>query len=264
MEFNRDDLGKVAFLLEAITNEQALYFQGLSKQLDQWGTKLLDCLIKFQQSAINDSTLKDLFKMDDFSNSNTIALDKRLTEIEEKQQKISKQLDKFISLLVYPEQVEDQFKALWDVIEQLKNQPERVPLLKGVVEIPRGQLVDVLEFYTIKATGECGMSQSTLAKLADVSQQAISKLEKTLTTKSPSQYLQSYIGQDFTLVTSEEKTLTIDGQDIGNLTLYKSGFCAAVITHYAIKGNKTALYNLGNFCSIGIDAYVHGITGYQK
>jgi hypothetical protein len=42
-----------------------------------------------------------------------------------------------------------------------------------------------IEFYTIAATGESGMSQSGLAILAGVSRQSIIKLEKSLVPKSP-------------------------------------------------------------------------------
>lgn len=191
----------------------------------------------------------------------------KLEEIQAQQKKYADHLDQFIGLLTYPDAVDQRIDALWVAIEQLKNQPERVPLLKGTIDIPRGELgqvMDTLEFYTVKATGECGMSQSALAKLADVSQQAMSKLEKTLRTKSPSEYLQSYTGQRLTLTTSEDKTLTIDGQDVGNLTLYKADFCAAVITHYAMKGNKAALHNLGNFCLIGINTWIQSITGWKN
>ena len=81
--------------------------------------------------------------------------------------------------------------------------------------------------------------------------------------KAPSYYLKPYTGQDFTLLTSKENTFTINGKNVGNLTLYKADYCAAVITHYAMKGNQTALHNLANFCSLGITKWIHGITGWQ-
>ncbi len=251
MEFSKNDLEKIARLVE----------QDLKKQLDHWGTKILECLINSHQLESNNLTLKNLIGTNN-TILNTSSFDERLTEIEKQQERITKYLDKFISLLTYPDRVQDQFKALWDAIEDIKNQPERVELLKGILEIPRGEVIDVLEFYTIKANGECGMSQSTLAKLAGMAQNTISTLEKTLIKKTPSEYLQPYTGQELTLITNKEKTLTIDGQDVGNLTIYKSDYCAAVITHYAMKGNKTALHNLGNFCLIGMATWIHDITGY--
>ncbi len=106
------------------------------------------------------------------------------------------------------------------------------------------------------------MSQSTLAKLAGMNQRTISALEKTLTKKAPSHYLQSYVNQDFTLTKSDQVNLTIDSQNVGNLTIYKSDYCAAVITHYAMKGNKVALHYLANYCAMGMTKWIHGITGY--
>jgi hypothetical protein len=43
-----------------------------------------------------------------------------------------------------------------------------------------------VEYYTLVESGECGMSQHGLARACGKSQQAIAKLEKQLTTKSPS------------------------------------------------------------------------------
>ncbi len=183
------------------------------------------------------------------------SLDNRLTEIENQQERITKYLNHFIGLLTRDDQLENSFKAIWDAIAQLK----AVELTRGTIK----GLKDELEFYTVTATGECGMSQSTLAKLAGVRQQSLSYLEKTLTNKAPSCYLQPYTGQDFTLANSKENTFTIDGKNVGNLTLYKADYCAAVITHYAMKDNKVALHNLANFCSLGITKWIHGITGWK-
>ncbi len=128
---------------------------------------------------------------------------------------------------------------------------ENVELLKGTVEVFKNGIRDELEFYTVKATGECGMSQSTLAKLAGTDQTNLSKLENTLQTKAPSHYLEPWVKQDF----------TINGQNVNNLTLYKADYCAAVIAHYAIKGNKTALHYLGTIAQVG---FKEVITGYNK
>lgn len=190
-----------------------------------------------------------------------------LKEIQAQQKRYADHLDQFIGMLTFSDAIDQRIDALWVAIEQLRNQPERVPLLKGTIDVPRGdlgQVMDTLEFYAVKATGECGMSLSALAKLADVNKSNISRLEDTLLRQAPSEYLQSYVGQDFTLLRSDRVTLTIDGQDVGNLTLYKADYCAAVITHYAMKGSKTALHNLGNFCLIGINTWIQGITGWKN
>ncbi len=186
----------------------------------------------------------------------------RLEAIEDKQQKTSEHINKFISLLTYPDKFEGEIQSLRDEVKSLK--VKSVELVKGVVELSENDKGIELDFYTVLATGESGMSQSTLAKLAGVNKSSICRLESTLVTKAPSHYLESYINKGFTLVTSDQAKLTIDGQDTGNLNIYKSDFCAAVITHYAMKGNQVALYYLANFCSLGITKWIHGITGWTS
>ncbi len=184
-----------------------------------------------------------------------VSLDNRLTEIENQQERITKYLNHFIGLLTRDDQLENSFKAIWDAIAQLK----AVELTKGTKKV----LDDEIQFYTVNATGESGMSRNGLAKLAGVNPTTLSKLESTLVKKAPSYYLKPYIGQDFRLVNSDSHTFTIDGKNLGNFTLYKADYCAAVITHYAMKDNKVALHNLANFCSLGITKWIHGITGWK-
>ncbi len=120
------------------------------------------------------------------------------------------------------------------------------------------------EFYTVESTGESGMSQSALAILCGVSQQAISKLEDTLTTRSPSEWLESFVGKVFTLTTKATENITVNGKSAGNLVVYHSAFCAAVIRHYAFQGNKVAQYSLSQFSDLGISTWIQGITGWDQ
>ncbi len=120
MEFSKNDLEKIARLVE----------QDLKKQLDHWGTKILECLINFHQLESNNLTLKNLIGTNS-TISNTTSFDERLTEIEKQQERITKYLDKFISLLTYPDQVQDEFKALWNAIEQLTGLRQKQRFKKG-------------------------------------------------------------------------------------------------------------------------------------
>ncbi len=79
-----------------------------------------------------------------------------------------------------------------------------------------------------------------------------------------SEYLKRYTAQDFYLATNERNILIVDGQDAGNLTLYKAEYCGAVIAHYAMKGNQTAFGSMAKFCSMGITKWIQGITGWSK
>lgn len=121
------------------------------------------------------------------------------------------------------------------------------------------------EFYTVEATGESGMSQSGLAALCGVSRQAVGKLEDTLATKAPSRCLEPFVSKDLTLATSDQDSdLRINGKPVGNLRVYRSEFCAAVIQHYAFQGNDVAQYSLGQFAAIGVNQWIQDITGWQK
>jgi hypothetical protein len=112
-----------------------------------------------------------------------------------------------------------------------------------------------IEFYTIAATGESGMSQSGLAILCGISPQAISKLDKSLTTKSSSETLKPWVGKVKTLTTNSEYK---------NATIYSASFCAAVIRHYAYNGNQTAQFSLDKFAEIGINTWIQGITHWDS
>lgn len=121
------------------------------------------------------------------------------------------------------------------------------------------------EFYTVEETGESGMSQSGLAVLCGVTQQAISDLEKTLTSKAPSKWLEPFIGLDLTLTSTDlDPDLTVNGRKAGKLTIYKSGFCARAIQHYAFRSNLVAQYSLDQFSELGISSWIQGITGWQE
>ena len=188
----------------------------------------------------------------------------RVEKLEQQTEKMCEYLDKFIGYLNLEDRVEDKMRYL---MEQFKDEIKDELAELRTVELTRGSLNlmgSELEFYTANATGESGMSQSALAKLAGVTQQAISKLEKTLTTKTRSEYLKTYTGKEFYLTTSERNILIVDGQNAGNLTLYKAEYCGAVISHYAMKGNQTAFQSMAKFCSMGITKWIQGITGWSK
>lgn len=118
-----------------------------------------------------------------------------------------------------------------------------------------------VEFYTVQSTGESGMSQSGLAILAGVGQSTLFDLQKTLFGKAPSECLEPFVGKDLTLFGTD---FTINGKQVGNLKIYISSYCAAVLQHYATKGNQTALFSLLKFAQQGIEKWIHEITGYNK
>jgi hypothetical protein len=125
---------------------------------------------------------------------------------------------------------------------------------------------DGVEFYTIALTGQSGMSQSGLAKLAGVSRQAIIDLETTLVSRAPSEYLKSFVGEELTLVTSDP---IVNGKPAGNLRIYKSLYCAAVLKHYSREEapehvRPVAIFSLLKFADRGITDWIQEITGWKQ
>lgn len=129
-----------------------------------------------------------------------------------------------------------------------------------------------VEFYTVELTGQSGMSQSGLAILTGVSQQALSALETTLTSRAPSETLEPFVGEQLTL-TSNDIEYTINGRHVGNLKIYKASYCAAVLKHYADPERQlriedfqraTATYSLLKFAEKGINDWIQDITGWKE
>lgn len=126
---------------------------------------------------------------------------------------------------------------------------------------------DGVEFYTVLMTGQSGMSQSGLAILAGVTQQALSQLEKTLTSRAPSEWLQPFVDSPLTLTIDDP---VVDGKRQGNLKVYKSSYCAAVLKHYSeierqeAKPSRPATYSLVRFAERGIDSWIQDITGWRQ
>jgi hypothetical protein len=121
---------------------------------------------------------------------------------------------------------------------------------------------DGVEFFTIDATGESGMSESGLARLCGVTQQAISKLLQTsVTTLSSSKCLKAFFGQDFRLQLCPE----LSGLD--NAKVVRSEFCSKIIEYYAFESKrktKEAMFAFRKFAEMGIRSWIQGITGWHQ
>lgn len=115
-----------------------------------------------------------------------------------------------------------------------------------------------VEFFTVAKTGDSGLSQSGLARASGVTQQALSKLTKLLTTKSPAKRLERFIGKNLTLTTN----FSCADRKARRLTIYKADFCAAVIQYYAYLGNETAQDTLDAIAEIGLTSFIQSKTGW--
>lgn len=124
------------------------------------------------------------------------------------------------------------------------------------------QELDGVEFFTVESTGESGMSQSGLALLCGVSGSTVLRYEKSLLRDGHSEEAKLLLEQASTLL--RQGSYSVNGKVTPNLKIYKSTFCAVVIQHYAMKGNKTAIFSLTKFASIGINTWIQSITGWQN
>jgi hypothetical protein len=108
---------------------------------------------------------------------------------------------------------------------------------------------DGVEFFTIDATGESGMSESGLARLCGVTHQAINKLlQKSVATNPPEKGLDSSPDMGFPLATSDlpESIRSLQGKKIElvlgsaykNVKIIRDDVCAGVIEYYALDSRQ--------------------------
>ena len=105
---------------------------------------------------------------------------------------------------------------------------------------------DSIEYFTLTASGESGMSISGLARACGVDKSTMSRLFKGQLQSSPSEILKPFAG-----MTSKELTL-LQNSVYHNATIIKDVVCAAILSHYASKGNIEAVKSVATFAAIGI------------
>jgi transcriptional regulator with XRE-family HTH domain len=116
-----------------------------------------------------------------------------------------------------------------------------------------------IEFFTVQATGESGMSQSGLARLCGVRPDAVNKLLKGLMTSFCPEFLKPLQGMDLTLMASVH--------EFKNVTILRDTVCAQILEWYAFESqrpNETARQAFRKFASMGIRTWIQGITGWEK
>ena len=127
---------------------------------------------------------------------------------------------------------------------------------KQMSEVIRREETGV-EYFTVQATGESGLSVSGIARLCGFSQQAISLLIENLTSKSPSEWLDSFVGKNLNLTSKYVKKG-------GEVKIIKAEVAAAIIRHYAIERKlETAILALSMFSDAGITIFIQKMTGWQ-
>ena len=118
---------------------------------------------------------------------------------------------------------------------------------------------DGVQFFTLEATGESGMSRSGLARLCGVQESSIRELLDNLGRgKATSKSLESLLG----------KKIQFEGNvAYKNAVIIRDEICAGIIEYYALDARKTteeAKFALRKFLRKGIKVWIHGITGWGK
>ena len=103
-----------------------------------------------------------------------------------------------------------------------------------------------IEYFTIVATGESGMSQSGLARACGIRQQSLFDLIENLSGKAPSKSLKPLQDEGLSptgkVPSKSLKPLQDEGlSPTGNfkkgnvdVVVYRADFCSAVVGHYAV------------------------------
>jgi DNA-binding transcriptional regulator GbsR (MarR family) len=124
---------------------------------------------------------------------------------------------------------------------------------------------DDVEFFTIDATGESGMSEIGLARLCGVARQSVSQVLRDMVAgKLGKNQLEPLQKKDLWLqargVTSVEKS------KISNLSIIRASVCAKVIKHYAFDSRhktETALFAYQTFAEMGINTWIQQVTEWH-
>lgn len=113
-----------------------------------------------------------------------------------------------------------------------------------------------IEFFTVQATGESGISHRGLAILCGVTHTEINKLVNNLETKQAPKRLKAFSDKDLHLETKHHKKG-------GVVKILRADFCAAVIKHYALEGREIAEHSMDKFMTLGINTWIQSTTGWQ-
>lgn len=124
---------------------------------------------------------------------------------------------------------------------------------------------DDVEFFTIDATGESGMSEIGLARLCDVARQSVSQVLRDMVAgKTDSKTLQPMQRKDLWL--QAKGVTSIEKSKISNLSIIRASVCAKVIKHYAFDSrHKTqkALFAYQMFAEMGINSWIQEMTDWR-
>lgn len=124
---------------------------------------------------------------------------------------------------------------------------------------------DGVEFFTIDATGEAGMSESRLANLCEVSYQVINKtLRNLVATHSEANELKTKL--DGKVWLQPRSLSSIERSKITNRSIVRASACAAIIEHCAFDSKyktEEALFAYRKFSELSITAWIQTLTDWR-
>lgn len=112
-----------------------------------------------------------------------------------------------------------------------------------------------VEYFTIVATGESGMSQRGLARACGKRLYTVQNLIETLTNGKAPKRLERFVGKNLTLTNEAVKNHK-------SVIVYRSDFCSAVIKHYSRLGSAKAQDFDDAIGEIGLTSYIQSVTGW--
>ena len=127
---------------------------------------------------------------------------------------------------------------------------------------------DGVEFFTIDATGESGMSESGLARICGISQQSMNAFLKSLRNLPTGKNEKSALNPalDGNIWLQARGLSAIEKTQIRNLAIVRADACATVIEHYGFYSKyKTpeALFAFQKFARLGITGWIQEATHWH-
>ena len=124
---------------------------------------------------------------------------------------------------------------------------------------------DDVEFFTIDATGESGMSESGVARLCGVSSVAVNKMLRTaVVTWEQDGSLEPGQRRHLSFKPTDQRKIS-DCQFL-NIKILSAELCARVIQYYAFESKyktEEALFAFQKFAARGLNTWIQGITHWH-
>lgn len=132
-----------------------------------------------------------------------------------------------------------------------------------MTHIIKPTVVDGIEFY-VANNGDAGMSLAGLARLCGTDYQVVRNRVKTISTQIE---ISSKMAETTIYQGSDPDSAYLPYEGERGAKIVSADVCAQVIEHYAFEArnfdNSTALFAYRKFAKMGIQTWIHQVTGYS-